>query len=146
METESAAYVLNANRIAIRHEFGQVVAIVEVVSPGNKDSRHAVRQFTEKAVDFLRNGVNLLVIDLFPPSKRDPAGIHQVIWKELTDAPLGERPADKPLTVVGYDAGDDLTAYVDPVAVGDRLPDGPLFLSPGAMDRSCRPATSPLTP
>ena len=41
------------------------------------------------------------------------------------------RPANKPLTVAAYNARPDLTAYVDPVAVGDPLPDAPLFLAPG---------------
>jgi hypothetical protein len=131
IESELAAYARKANRITIRHELGNVVAVIEVVSPGNKDSTHAIRSFTAKAIEFLRNGVNLFVIDLFPPTPRDPEGIHQVIWGELTDEPFEPRPADKPLTVASYDAGNDLTAYVDPVAVGDRLPDAPLFLAPG---------------
>ena len=131
IESESAAYARKANRIAVRHEYGHVVAIIEVVSPGNRDCAHAIRTFTAKAIEFLRNGVNLVVIDLFPPTPRDPDGIHQVIWRELTDEPFAARPADKPLTVAAYDAGDNLTAYVDPVAVGDLLPDAPLFLAPG---------------
>jgi hypothetical protein len=130
IESESAAYARKANRIAIRHEFGHVVAVIEVVSPGNKDSAHAIRSFIAKAVEFLRSGVNLVVVDLFPPTPRDPDGIHQVIWKELTDEPFEPRPADKPLTVASYDATYDLTAYVDPAAVGDCLPDAPLFLAP----------------
>ena len=44
---------------------------------------------------------------------------------------MGTRPADKLLTVAAYDAGDELTAYVDALAVGDPLPDAPLFLAPG---------------
>src|SRR3954452_1207516 len=36
VESEAAAYARKANRIAVRHEFGHVVAIIEVVSPGNK--------------------------------------------------------------------------------------------------------------
>jgi hypothetical protein len=131
VETDSAAYARKANRIAIRHEFGNVVAIIEVVSPGNKDSAHAIRSFRAKAVEFLQTGVNLVVIDLFPPTPRDPNGIHEVIWRELTDEPFDPRPVDKPLTVASFDASDSLTAYVDPVAVGDRLPDAPLFLAAG---------------
>ena len=130
-ETDSAAYARKANRIVVRHEFGHVVAVIEVVSPGNKDSAHAIRSFTTNAVDFLRNGVNLVVVDLLPPTPRDPAGIHHVIWNELTDTPFEPRPPDKPLTVASYDASSDLTAYVDPVAIGDPLPDAPLFLAPG---------------
>ncbi len=130
VESEPAAYARKANRIVIRHEYGAVVAIVEIVLPGNKDSRHAIKSFTDKAVYFLQHGVSLLIIDLFPPTPRDPAGIHQVIWEQLTDEPFEARPADKPLTVAAYEVGSALTAYVDPVAVGDRLPDASLFLAP----------------
>jgi hypothetical protein len=41
-------------------------------------------------------------------------------------------PADKPLTLAAYDAGLTLRAYVEPVAVGDPLPDMPLFREPTA--------------
>jgi hypothetical protein len=131
IESELSAYARKANRIAIRHELRRVVAMIEVISPGNKDSAHAIRSFTAKAIEFLRHGVNLLVIDLFPPTPRDPGGIRQFIWEQLTDLPFEARPADKPLTVAAYDAGDNLTAYVDPLAVGDLLPDASLFLAPG---------------
>lgn len=120
-----------ANRITVRHELGPVVAVIEIVSPGNKDSTHAIRSFKAKAVELLQKGVNLVVIDLFPPTPRDPDGIHHVIWAEFTDEPFEARPANKPLTVAAYNAGIDLTAYVDPVAVGDALPDAALFLAPG---------------
>lgn len=39
-------------------------------------------------------------------------------------------PADKPLTLVSYDAGSLQVAYVEFVAVGDPLPEMPLFLKP----------------
>jgi hypothetical protein len=55
----------------------------------------------------------------------------QAIWDELVGESLGTRPADKPLAVAAYDAGDELTTYVDALAVGDLLPDAPLFLAPG---------------
>jgi len=35
----------------IRHGRGRVVAIIELVPPGYKDSRHAIRSFAEKAAD-----------------------------------------------------------------------------------------------
>jgi hypothetical protein len=37
----------------IRHGRGKDVAIVEIVSPGNKDSRNAIHTFVEKAADIL---------------------------------------------------------------------------------------------
>ena len=70
------------------------------------------------------------------PTPRDPAGIHQVIWDELSGVPFAERPADKPLTVASYDPGVGLTAYVDPLCVGDHLPDAALFLARAGMWQS----------
>ena len=124
---ESDPYARRANRIAIKHRLGQVVAVIEIVSPGNKGSTHALRSFVEKADELLRNGINLLVVDLFPPSPRDPQGIHQAIWEGICGEPF-ELPPDKPLTVAAYSAGEPKTAYVEPVAVGDLLPGLPLFL------------------
>ncbi len=80
VETETAVYARKANRIVIRHELGRVVAMIEVVSPGNKDTKHAIASFIEKAVDCIRNGIHVLVIDLFPPGPRDPQGIAQAGW------------------------------------------------------------------
>jgi hypothetical protein len=127
---EAEQYAAKANRIAIRHPLGEVVAVLEIVSPGNKDSRHALRAFVEKSVEFLRHGIHLLVIDLLPPMLRDPQGIHKAIWDEIRDEPF-ELPPDKPLTLVAYAASPIKTAYIEPVAVGDILPDMPLFLAPG---------------
>jgi hypothetical protein len=124
---EQDTYAARANRIVIRHRLGKVVAVIEIVSPGNKGSQHALRSFAEKAAELLRQGINLLVVDLFPPSRRDPQGIHGAIWEEFQDEPF-ELPTDKPLTVVAYSAGEPITAYVEPVAVGDPLPSLPIFL------------------
>src|SRR5262245_16274100 len=97
--TEAAGYARKASRITIRHPDGEVVAMIEIISPGNKDSKHAIRTFARKAVEFLHAGVNLLIVDLFPPSRRDPQGIHKVIWDRLHDEPF-TLPAGKPLTAV----------------------------------------------
>jgi hypothetical protein len=128
--SEAAGYAKKANRITVRHPDGDVVAILEVVSPGNKDSRHAIRSFARKAVEMLHAGVHLLIVDLFPPSRRDPQGIHKVIWDRVRDEPF-TLPPDKPLTVASYSTGAEITAYVEPVAVGDPLPDMPVFLTAG---------------
>jgi hypothetical protein len=47
---ELAEYALKQNTVVARHSSGdRIVALVEVVSPGNKASRHGVRTFVEKA-------------------------------------------------------------------------------------------------
>ena len=127
---ESEQYADRANQIAIRHQLGRVVAVIEIVSPGNKSSRYAMRTFTEKAYELLQQGIHLLIVDLFPPSPRDPQGIHKAIWDDICEEPF-QLPPDKPLTVASYFAGVPKTAYVDPVAVGDPLPSLPLFLDTG---------------
>jgi hypothetical protein len=126
---EVDVYTAKANRIAIHHRLGEVVAMIEIVSPGNKRSRHALRAFIEKARQALDQGIHLLVVDLFPPGPRDPQGIHKAIWDEVVDEPF-ELPPDKPLTLAAYVGGALKRSYVEPFAVGDSLPDMPVFLTP----------------
>jgi hypothetical protein len=128
VEAEEDTYARRANRIRIQHRHGEVVAVIEIVSPGNKSSWHGLRAFVRKAADLIWKGIHLLVVDLFPPSERDPQGIHKAIWDEIADRPF-ELPPDKPLTVVAYRAIPTKTAYVEPVAVGDNLPGLPIFLT-----------------
>ena len=120
-------YAKRANRIVVRHHMGQVVAVIEIVSPGNKSSTHALRSFVVKACDLLEQGIHLLIVDLFPPSSRDPSGIHKAIWDEIREEPFA-LPEDKPLTLAAYSAGMPKTAYIEPVGVGDALPAMPIFL------------------
>lgn len=128
-ESEVDTYVRKANRVVIKHPAGEVVAVIEIVSPGNKHSRMALLDFVRKSQELLRRGIHLLVIDLFPPSARDPQGIHPAIWEEFHDEPFA-LPADKPLTIAAYCAGLPRKAYVEPVAVGDELPpEMPIFLT-----------------
>lgn len=128
-ESEGETYAARANRITVKHRLGEVVAVIEIVSPGNKSSTRAIRSFVEKAYDLIRQGINLLVVDLFPPSRRDLQGVHKLIWDEFQDEAF-ELPVDKRLTVVAYSAGELKRAYVEPVAVGDPLPSHPIFLDP----------------
>ncbi len=125
---ERINYAKRADRVVIRHGRGKVVAIIEILSPGNKESRHAIRSFVEKAADIISQGVNLLVVDLFPPTPRDPQGIHKAIWDEFGDEPF-DAPPGKSLIVASYMGGDIPTAYVESVGIGDALPSLPIFLS-----------------
>jgi len=126
--SDESIYARKANRISVRHPDGEVVAIIEVVSSGNKSSIVALDEFVRKSVDFLDEGIHLLVIDLFPPSKRDPQGVHKAIWDRIKDEPYNP-PHDRPLTFVSYAAGPSIVAYVEPALVGQVLPDMPIFLT-----------------
>lgn len=130
--TEMEYYVRKQNSVVIHHvSDDRVIGLIEVVSPGNKSSRHALRAFVEKAAAVLARGCHLLVLDLHAPTPRDPNGIHGAVWEEIAD-PSYRQPADKPLTLAAYSSGLVKTAYVEPIAVGDVLPVMPVFLEPAA--------------
>jgi hypothetical protein len=126
--TTKEIYAGRANRIVVRHHLGRIVAVIEIVSPGNKDSRAALRDFVDKTIDFLRAGIHVLIVDLFPPTPRDPWGVHKAIWDEIEEEAF-TFPMGKDRILVSYETGGLRAAYVEPVAVGDALPDMPLFLT-----------------
>ena len=114
----------------VRAEDGdRVVALIEVVSRSNKDHVASLGQFVNKVVAAVRADVHVLVLDLHPPTARDPDGIHGAIGPALGDD-FSLDPV-RPLTFASYLADDPPVAYVEPLAVGDPVPDMPLFLDPG---------------
>jgi hypothetical protein len=127
-ETDMEFYRRKENVLVVRHVSGdRVVAMIEIVSPGNKSTRHAFRSLLEKAAQLLENRVHLMLIDLFPPGRRDPQGLHAAVWEEIAGAEYAP-PADKPLAAVAYESTLSVRAYVRHLAVGDSLPEMPLFL------------------
>lgn len=129
-EADMDDYVLKRRTLVIRHVSGDhIVALLEIVSPGNKAARNHLRSFVAKAVEALYRGYHLVVIDLFPPGPRDPNGTHGAIWLEISDEPYVQ-PPNEPLTLASYSAGQRKRAYIEPTAVGRELIDVPLFLEP----------------
>jgi len=128
-KSDAEVYARKADRITVRHRHGDVVAVIEIVSPGNKASRGEFRAFVQKSVDLVLRGIHLLVIDLFPPGKRDPQGVAKAVWDEFEEDDV-DQPLDKPLLLASIDAGPPRVYYAEPVAVGDLLPDMPIFLKP----------------
>jgi hypothetical protein len=124
-----AADVRAARRtLVIRHSSGhRVVALLEIVSPANKDRPRSVQDFVDQAIAALQQGVHLLVIDLFPPGRYDALGIYPLIWENYggeLDAP----PPGKPVALASYLARSLPEAYLEFAAYGDPLPAMPLFL------------------
>jgi hypothetical protein len=127
-ETAAEFYRRRKSGIAVRHVSGdRIVAMVEIVSPGNKASQSAFRAFVNKACELLEHRIHLLILDPFPPGPRDRNGVHAAIWQEVEDDTF-QMPDDKPLTLVAYECGLTTRAYIEPIAVGDALPEMPLFL------------------
>jgi hypothetical protein len=118
------------SRVVVRHvSDDRIVAMIEIVSPGNKDSANAFRAFVEKASLLLDQRIHLVFLDPFPPGPRDPNGVHAAIWDDYTGDSF-TLPPEQPLTFVSYESGDVLRAYIETLGVGDQLPEMPLFLAP----------------
>ncbi len=131
-ETDMEFYRRKQNAVVVRHASDdRIVAMVEVVSPGNKSSRRAMRSFVEKAAELVDRGIHLLILDVHPPTPRDPQGLHGAIWEEISGQDYAA-PAEKPVTLAAYESAETVRAYVERLAVADALPEMPLFLEPGA--------------
>jgi len=129
--SESQAYAVKRRTVVVHHRSGdEPVALLEIVSPANKDREISVRQFADKACRSLRAGLHVLLIDLFPPGPCDPAGMHGAVWYDMGGSEYHPRP-DRPLTMASYESDILPKAYIEPTSVGASLIDMPLFLTPG---------------
>ena len=119
----------------------RLVALIEVVSPASKDRRDHVVEFATKVASALGVGIHVLLIDLFSPGSHDEHGMNGAILDLLVDADEPhDPPANEPLTLVSYVAGPQVEAYAEPLAVGQVLPEMPLFLQ---VDRYINPPLEP---
>ncbi|MCW8138960.1 MAG: DUF4058 family protein [Planctomycetota bacterium] len=105
------------------------VAVLEVVSPGNKDSARRARWFEEKLVDCLAAGLHLLLVDLLAPTAAAP-GFAEAVARELgsDQVPPGGRAAT---SFECQPAPPVVRVYHQSFAPGAPLPPAPLFLEPG---------------
>lgn len=115
--------------LAIRHVSGhRLVAVIEIVSPANKDRVEHVDELAGKIDGLLSAGIHVLLVDPFPPGHHDPQGLDAIV-RELCGEPEHTRdlPADEPLAAVSYRAGLPIVVYLEYFAAGSELPDMPLF-------------------
>jgi hypothetical protein len=127
--SEAAAYRELRRTLAIRHVSDhRLVAMIEIISPGNKDRVASVAEFVDKARAALRAGCHLLVIDLFPPGNHDPSGMHEAIWEAYRDSEDDFVAVPRPALLASYVATRPPEAYVECVHLGTPLPEMALFL------------------
>jgi hypothetical protein len=126
------AYVRMQRTLVIRHTSDdRIVAMIEVLSAGNKSSRHALRSFLDKAVAALDSGIHLLLVDVHPPGPRDPNGIHGALLNEIGTPETEEYMLGSAnrFTAAAYIGGAVIDAFVSHFTVGESIPDMPLFLT-----------------
>jgi hypothetical protein len=129
-EQERDIYAESADRVAIRHASGdQIVAYIEIVSPGNKHTPYALEKFAERLNEALNRGIHLLVIDILPPGRCDPRGVHAALWEYRAGETHGVT-AEEPLGLSAYRVDEVPRAYFERIPVGQPLPDMPVFLTP----------------
>lgn len=130
-QSASEFYRRKQSSIVVRHVSGdRVVAMVEIVSLGNKNHRHAFSAFISKILQLLEQRVHLLLIDIIPFQQSHREGLHQAIWSQIEDEVDFTPPPNKPLELIAYECGVTTDAYLEPLGIGDTLPDMPLFLAP----------------
>ena len=124
------AYLTRRRTVTVRSATSdEVVALIEVISPDVKRNDDALAAVVGKVQHAIQSGIGVILLDLFPPGPRDPNGLHPLVWSSFQDTDF-TLPPDKRLTQVAYAAGRVKRAFIEPVAVGDAVPDLPLFLTP----------------
>ena len=115
--------------LTVRHVSDhRVVALIEIVSPANKDRPKSLGRFTAKIRSALDAGIHVLIMDLLPPGPHDSQGIHGAVWDEYGES-YADFPQDRPLTFVSYVAGFEVEALIEHASVGSPSPAMPLFLT-----------------
>ena len=124
----NTAYRTQRRTLTIRHVSGhRVVALLEIVSPSNIDRASSVQEFADKIDSALEAGLHVLAVDLFPPGRHDPQGMHGAIWARYTSEEH-QVPSARPLTLSSYVGFPVVEAYVMHLAVGVEIPEMPLFI------------------
>jgi hypothetical protein len=122
--------------VTIRHVSNhRIVALLEIVSPANKDRQQHINEFVHKNVDAIQRGIHVLIVDLFAAGSQDPFGIHPLIRARLQPARLqpasdSEDDVISPrATLAAYAAGDPVNAYLEFPAEDEPLAEMPIFLT-----------------
>ena len=116
--------------IAIRHVSShRIVALLEIVSPANKDRYDSVAAFVHKTVSSLSRGIHVLMADLFAPGRFDPLGMHYRIRESMVPYLLTPEVPVSRSTLASFQARRrNIDMYIEHVVSNATLPDMPIFL------------------
>ncbi len=119
--------------LSIRHlSSHRVVALLEIVSPGNKNHQARYDKFIHKTVHAVRRRVNMLLVDVHETGRFVQNGINACIRNMLSphSTPIVDRPRSSTLASYCPDPPRSVDIYVEHVAPEMPLPDMPIFLTP----------------
>ncbi len=108
-----------------------LVAVIELVSPGNKDRPAERRAFAAKCASYLAQGVSLIVVDIVTNRH---ANLHNELMRLMETAPNLDLPAEVSLYAVAYrpvrrGEQEEIDLWWRPLALGAPLPTLPLRLT-----------------
>ena len=110
----------------------KLVAVVEFVSPSNKDREESRSQFLNKCIGYLQLGIGLVLVDTITNRH---ANFHNELQARIANR-RGTLPTDPPIYVAsyrpfGYEAVESIDVWPYPLVVGQPVPSVPLPLMNG---------------
>ncbi len=108
----------------------QLVAAIELVSPGNKDREDARSAFTSKVASYLHEGISVIVIDVVTERR---ANLHNELIRLLNASSQFALPTEPTLYAAAYrpvlrNNEPEIDIWTRTFDVGDTLPTMPLRL------------------
>jgi hypothetical protein len=129
-EDERQIYALRKNILGVFSEKDErQVARIEAVVPGNKSTRQGYRKLLRNITRGWARGLNLVILDVLPPTIFAPRNLHLVVASELVGVDQPSLVA-KPLTFASYSSGEPVRADVSTCGAGDPMPRVMLPLGP----------------
>ena len=118
--------------VLVFRQFGgrQLVAAIELISPGNKDSDEAREAFVMKVASYLHEGISVLIVDVVTERR---ANLHDEIIRIMRLPEELRLPPEPSLYAASYrpvlrEGRAEIDIWVNPFAVGNPLPTMPLRL------------------
>jgi hypothetical protein len=122
--------LVEADRAVHIHSGGNLVAVLELLSPANKDRPDKRRRTTDRYVGYLLNGIHLLLVDVHPRPPGFSFADDLAAVLEYVTPPLPPPFAvSYRVGVHGSDLGQDLDVWRRVLTVGEPLPTLPLPLT-----------------
>lgn len=132
-ETIELDYLQLQRSITIRHlSTHRIVAIIEIVSPGNKQQLAHYEQFIQKILQTIRSRISVLLVDVLATGTFDRDGINATIRNFLAPhaTPITDPPRHSTLATYCPDPPRTVDIYTEHVKPLKPLPDMPIFLTP----------------
>ena len=117
-------------RVIDTRDGATLAAVVELVSPGNKDRDEACLAFSDKCAAYLQRGVGVVVVDVVTNRRTN---LHNTLMERLRHSPAAAMPDETTLYATAYrpvrrGEQNQIDVWTSVLATGQPLPEMPLGL------------------